>query len=140
MSQLHGAQHGVASDLHIGFNPLHAPLLQAPLQQFEATTDTRQQVVHFVAHAPGQLPHNLHAFTVAHQRFRLTRGLFAVFGDIPTDCRQQAAVEPGTPAKPVIMAIAVAQASLHLLGIVVLQEPGDRHLDLGAIRRMHQLQ
>ncbi|MNE74243.1 hypothetical protein D3C80_1703070 [compost metagenome] len=93
-----------------------------------------------MAHATGQLANHLQAFVVAHQRFRLARGLFAVFGDILANRSQQAAIEPRAPAKPVIMAIAVTQAGLDLLGIAVLQEPGDGHLHFGAIRRVYQLQ
>ncbi|MNH06295.1 hypothetical protein D3C79_656570 [compost metagenome] len=140
MGQLHGSLHRIARHFHIGLYPLQAPLLKAPLQQFEATTDTRQQVVHLVAHAPGQLANHLHPFVVAHQRFRLACGLFAVFGDIPTNRSQQVAIEAGTPAKTVIMAIAVTQAGLQLLGIAVLQEAGHGHLHFGTIRRMHQFQ
>lgn len=139
MGQVHGTLHRVARNVHVGFHTLQPPLLQASLQQFEAATDTGQQVVHFMAHAARQLANHLHTLTVVHQRLCLTRSLFTVCGDVPANRRQQVAVKPRTPAKPVVVTIAVSQADLQLLRVAALEQPGHCQSYFGTLCRVHQL-
>ena len=74
-----------------------------------------------MAHAPGQLPHDFHPFSVAHQRFGLARRLFAVLADILADYGEQAPIEARAPAEGMVMPIAVPQAGLDRVCAAGLQ-------------------